>query len=170
MTGQSSDDTPPQKKGALSRLSSGVSRLTRAKGPVRYADRSHGGLKIVIATDAWKPQLKWRRAHARHAWANPHRPSAMKCFISRPTTSSRCRMPSYPEIRLSLMPNRKVAKMHERVSAGRHSHRNRRPHWPRRAPFLQAPGLSVSRRVFTRGFQNTPMSAGRRRFPGAMRC
>ena len=47
---------PEKKKGALSRFGSGVGRLTR---PKQRFDMPSGesGLRVVIATDAWKPQL-----------------------------------------------------------------------------------------------------------------
>lgn len=99
---------PTKKKGALRRLGSGVGRLTRAK-PQFDMPSVDGGLKIVIATDAWKPQLNGvvrtldTLGKILTEFGNTVHYITPNDFKSVP-------LPSYPEIRLSIMPNRKVAK------------------------------------------------------------
>lgn len=100
---------PPRKKGALRRIGSSVGRLTRAKQ--RFDMPSvDGGLKIIIATDAWKPQLNGvvrtldTLGRILTKFGNEVRYITPNEFKSVP-------LPSYSEIRLSLMPNRKVAKI-----------------------------------------------------------
>lgn len=102
-------DKPPRKKGALRRLGSSVGRLTRPKQ--RFDMPSvDGGLKIIIATDAWKPQLNGvvrtldTLGRILTDFGNEVRYITPNEFKSVP-------LPSYSEIRLSLMPNRKVAKI-----------------------------------------------------------
>jgi len=95
------------RQGALRRLSSGVGRLTRPKQ--RFAmPNTQSGLKIVIATDAWKPQLNGvvrtleTLGDILTSFGNQVRYITPNEFKSVP-------LPSYPEIRLSLLPNRRVA-------------------------------------------------------------
>ena len=103
-------DTPEKKKGALRRLGSGVGRLTRPKQRFHMPNGAEGGLKIVIATDAWKPQLNGvvrtldTLGQILTSFGNEVRYITPSEFNSVP-------LPSYSEIRLSLMPNRKVAKI-----------------------------------------------------------
>ncbi len=103
-------ESPPQrKKGPLHRLGSGVGRLTRAKA--RFDMPSvEGGLKIVIATDAWKPQLNGV-VRTLDTLGQILTGLGNEVLYITPNDFKSVPMPSYPEIRLSLMPNRKVAQM-----------------------------------------------------------
>lgn len=98
------------KKSALRRLGSSVGRLTRAKQRFDMPNNAEGGLKIIIATDAWKPQLNGvvrtldTLGRILTDFGNEVRYITPNDFKSVP-------LPSYSEIRLSLLPNRKVAKM-----------------------------------------------------------
>ncbi|MEZ5896438.1 MAG: glycosyltransferase family 1 protein [Parvularculaceae bacterium] len=71
---------------------------------------TQSGLKIVIATDAWKPQLNGvvrtleTLGDILTGFGNEVRYITPNEFKSVP-------LPSYPEIRLSLLPNRRVAKI-----------------------------------------------------------
>ena len=98
-----------KKRGALKKLSSGVGRLTRPKQRFQMPS-TQSGLKIVIATDAWKPQLNGvvrtleTLGDILTGFGNEVRYITPNEFKSVP-------LPSYPEIRLSLLPNRRVAKI-----------------------------------------------------------
>jgi glycosyltransferase involved in cell wall biosynthesis len=103
------DAAPLPRKGALRRISSGVGRLTKPKQ--RFAmPNTTSGLKIVIATDAWKPQLNGvvrtleTLGDILTSFGNQVRYITPNEFKSVP-------LPSYPEIRLSLLPNRRVAQI-----------------------------------------------------------
>lgn len=93
----------------LQRMRAGVSRLTRAaqKFPM---PSGRTGLRLVVATDAWKPQLNGVvrtlevLGQELEAFGTEVRYITPGEFRSVP-------MPSYPEIRLSILPNRKVAKI-----------------------------------------------------------
>lgn len=109
MDRDNNNNEAPRKKGALRRIGSSVGRLTRAKQ--RFDMPSvDGGLKIIIATDAWKPQLNGvvrtldTLGRILTKFGNEVRYITPNEFKSVP-------LPSYSEIRLSLMPNRKVAKI-----------------------------------------------------------
>ncbi len=107
-TGAASGDAPAR-KGAFKRLQSGVGRLTRPKQRFTMPDPK-SGLKIAIATDAWKPQLNGvvrtleTLGEILTRFGNEVRYITPNEFKSVP-------LPSYPEIRLSLLPNRRVAKI-----------------------------------------------------------
>ena len=109
MTDNTDGVSTPKKKGALRRIGSGVSRLTRAKARFDMP-QVRGGLKIVIATDAWKPQLNGvvrtldTLGQILSSFGN-------EVLYITPNDFKSVPLPSYPEIRLSLMPNRKVAKL-----------------------------------------------------------
>jgi glycosyltransferase involved in cell wall biosynthesis len=112
MTHQDKEKTEsPRKKGALRRIGSGVGRLTRAKArfdmPTGAPD---AGLKIVIATDAWKPQLNGV-VRTLDTLGQILTGFGNDVLYITPNEFKSVPLPSYPEIRLSLMPNRKVAKM-----------------------------------------------------------
>ena len=98
-----------KKKSALRRLGSGMGRLTRAKKRFDMPSADNA-LKVVIATDAWKPQLNGvvrtldTLGQILTALGNEVLYVTPNGFRSVP-------LPSYPEIRLSIMPNRKVAQM-----------------------------------------------------------
>lgn len=97
------------KKGRLRRIGAGVSRLARAKARFDMPT-VEGGLKIVIATDAWKPQLNGvvrtldTLGQILEGFGN-------EVLYITPNSFNSIPLPSYPEIRLSLLPNRKAAKM-----------------------------------------------------------
>ena len=100
---------PVKKRTTLNRIGAGVARLTRAKQKFQMPN-PESGLKIVIATDAWKPQLNGvvttldTLGRILEAKGNQVKYITPLDFKSVP-------MPTYPEIRLSLFPNRKVAAM-----------------------------------------------------------
>lgn len=105
----SGNETESKRKGALTRLKSGVGRLTKPK--LRFTmPNTQSGLKVVIATDAWKPQLNGvvrtleTLGDILTRFGNEVRYITPNEFKSVP-------LPSYPEIRLSLLPNRRVAKI-----------------------------------------------------------
>lgn len=97
------------RKGALKRIQSGVGRLTRPKQRFTMPN-PQSGLKIIIATDAWKPQLNGvvrtleTLGDILTRFGNHVRYITPNEFKSVP-------LPSYPEIRLSLLPNRRVARI-----------------------------------------------------------
>lgn len=98
-----------KKKSRLSRLGSGVSRLTRAKARFDMPT-VESGLKIVIATDAWKPQLNGVVRTLDTLGEILTRFGNEVLYIT-PNDFKSVPLPSYPEIRLSLLPNRKVARL-----------------------------------------------------------
>ena len=110
-----SDDRPSdgessaKARGAFTRIKSGVGRLTRPKQRFTMPN-TQSGLKVVIATDAWKPQLNGvvrtleTLGDILTRFGNEVRYITPNEFKSVP-------LPSYPEIRLSLLPNRRVAKI-----------------------------------------------------------
>ncbi|NOX96415.1 MAG: glycosyltransferase family 1 protein [Alphaproteobacteria bacterium] len=104
------NQTKPRKKGALRRLGSRVGRLTRAKQKFEMPNVAGGGLKIIIATDAWKPQLNGVVRTLDTLGQILTRFGNEVLYIA-PSEFKSVPMPSYPEIRLSLLPNRKVAKL-----------------------------------------------------------
>ena len=95
------------KRSRFQKVKAGVGRLTRPKQKFEMPS-GRTGLKIVIATDAWKPQLNGvvrtleTLGDRLTAFGNEVRYITPNEFKSVP-------LPSYPEIRLSLLPNRKVA-------------------------------------------------------------
>lgn len=103
------DGIEAKRKGALKRIQSGVGRLTRPKQRFTMPDPK-SGLKIVIATDAWKPQLNGvvrtleTLGDILTRFGNQVRYITPNEFKSLP-------LPSYPEIRLSLLPNRRVSRI-----------------------------------------------------------
>jgi glycosyltransferase involved in cell wall biosynthesis len=99
----------PKRKGALKMIGAGVGRLTRPRQRFQMPS-SQGGLRIIIATDAWKPQLNGvvrtleTLGEILSRFGNEVRYITPNEFRSVP-------LPSYPEIRLSLLPNRRVSKI-----------------------------------------------------------
>ena len=112
MTSSSSElnDQKPKKKGRLRKIGSGVGRLTRPRQRFTMPNDTPAGLKVVIATDAWKPQVNGvvrslaTLGEILESYGNEVLYITPNDFHSVPT-------PSYPEIRLSILPNRKVAKL-----------------------------------------------------------
>lgn len=109
MTDQKTETAKPEKKGPLKRLGSGVGRLTRPKQRFDMPSGS-GGLKVVIATDAWKPQLNGV-VRTLETLGDILTDLGNEVLYITPNEFRSVPLPSYPEIRLSLMPNRKVASM-----------------------------------------------------------
>ncbi|MGV6801683.1 MAG: glycosyltransferase family 4 protein [bacterium] len=101
--------SPKKKKGPLKKIGAGVAKLAGAKQKFPMPDPK-SGLKIVIATDAWKPQLNGvvttldTLGKILESFGNEVLYITPQDFHSMP-------MPTYPEISLSLFPNRKAAKM-----------------------------------------------------------
>lgn len=98
-----------KKKSALRRLGSGVGRLTRVKKRFDMP-KGESGLKIVVATDAWKPQLNGV-VRTLDTLGKILTDFGNEVLYITPNDFRSVPLPSYPEIRLSLLPNRKVAKM-----------------------------------------------------------
>jgi glycosyltransferase involved in cell wall biosynthesis len=100
----------PKKVSTLNKLRSGVGRLTRPRRQFEMPTAEGGGLRIAIATDAWKPQLNGvvrtleTLGDILSGFGNEVRYITPNEFKSFP-------LPSYPEIRLSILPNRRVAKI-----------------------------------------------------------
>lgn len=104
-------DTPQaKKKGALRRIGSGAMRLTRAKQRFSMPNSEMGGLRIVVATDAWKPQVNGV-VRSLETLGDILTGFGNEVLYITPNDFKSIPMPSYPEIRLSLLPNRKAAKM-----------------------------------------------------------
>lgn len=103
------DLTPTDNPSRLRDLGRRVRNLPR---PRRKFDmpNSQSGLKIVIATDAWKPQLNGVVTTLETLGDILTRFGNQVLYIT-PQDFHSVPMPSYPEIRLSLFPNRKVASM-----------------------------------------------------------
>ncbi|MEM8771925.1 MAG: glycosyltransferase family 1 protein [Pseudomonadota bacterium] len=102
---------PARKKGALRRIGSGVGRLTRAKARFDMPTvEGEQGLKVVVATDAWKPQLNGV-VRTLDTLGQILTDFGNEVLYITPNDFKSVPLPSYPEIRLSLMPNRKVAKL-----------------------------------------------------------
>lgn len=108
---EESHQAPPQekKKSALRRLGSGVGRLARAKKRFDMPS-GHTGLRVVIATDAWKPQLNGV-VRTLDTLGRILTDFGNEVLYITPNGFRSVPLPSYSEIRLSILPNRKVAKM-----------------------------------------------------------
>ena len=103
------EESNANKAGRLSRLKAGVGRLTRPKQRFQMPN-GRSNLKITIATDAWKPQVNGvvrtleTLGDVLTKFGNEVQYITPDQFYSVP-------MPSYSEIRLALLPNRRVSKM-----------------------------------------------------------
>jgi glycosyltransferase involved in cell wall biosynthesis len=103
------DAAPAARTTVVKRISSGVGRLTKPKQRFSMPNTT-SGLKIIIATDAWKPQLNGvvrtleTLGDILTSFGNQVRYITPNEFKSVP-------LPSYPEIRLSILPNRRVARI-----------------------------------------------------------
>ncbi len=102
-------DETTKRKSALKRLGSGVARLAKAKQKFTMPN-TNKGLKIVIATDAWKPQLNGV-VTTLDTLGNILTGFGNEVMYITPLDFKSVPLPTYSEIRLSLFPNRKVAKM-----------------------------------------------------------
>jgi glycosyltransferase involved in cell wall biosynthesis len=106
---QPEGSTRPESKSRLARVRSGVSRLTRPKQKFSMPT-GRSGLRVVVATDAWKPQLNGVVRTLDVLGQELERFGNEVRYIT-PSEFRSVPLPSYPEIRLSLLPNRKVAKI-----------------------------------------------------------
>ncbi len=100
---------PEKRKSTLKKIGSGVARLAKAKQKFPMPT-AQSGLKIVIATDAWKPQLNGVVTTLDTLGTILTGLGNQVIYIT-PQDFKSVPMPTYPEIRLSLFPNRKVAKI-----------------------------------------------------------
>jgi len=98
-----------RRKSALRRLGSGVGRLTRAKARFDMPT-VEGGLRVVVATDAWKPQLNGV-VRTLDTLGQILESRGNEVLYITPNDFKSVPLPSYSEIRLSILPNRKVAKL-----------------------------------------------------------
>ena len=95
--------------GRLRKIGAGMKKLTRPRQKFQMPN-PESGLKVVIATDAWKPQMNGvvttlsTLGDILEAHGNQVKYITPLDFKSIP-------LPTYSEIRLSLFPNRKAAKM-----------------------------------------------------------
>ncbi len=100
---------PAKRRSTLKKIGSGVARLAKAKQkfPMPSLD---AGLKIVIATDAWKPQLNGVVTTLDTLGQILVRNGNEVMYVT-PQDFKSIPLPTYSEIELSLFPNRKAAKM-----------------------------------------------------------
>ncbi len=102
------DEAEPN-SGRLRKIRSGVGRLTRPKQRFQMPTR-RSGIRIAIATDAWRPQINGvvrtleTLGEVLTDFGNEVLYITPDLFLSAP-------MPTYPEIKLAILPNRKVAKL-----------------------------------------------------------
>ena len=95
------------KQSAIQRLGSRVRRPFRAKQRFQMPN-GRSNLKIIIVTDAWKPQLNGV-VRALDTLGQILEGFGNEVVYITPLEFRSVPLPSYPEIRLSLLPNRKVA-------------------------------------------------------------
>ncbi|MEM9751668.1 MAG: glycosyltransferase, partial [Pseudomonadota bacterium] len=100
---------PEKRPGAIRRLGRRVRRLTGAKQKFEMPN-PESGLKIVIATDAWRPQLNGVVRTLETLGEILERFGNDVLYIT-PDQFRTVPMPTYPEIKLAVLPNRKVAKL-----------------------------------------------------------
>ncbi|MEL6364882.1 MAG: glycosyltransferase family 1 protein [Pseudomonadota bacterium] len=105
------EETPvdPTKPGAWKRLGAGVRRLTKARQKFPMPN-PQSGLRIVIATDAWKPQLNGV-VRTLDTLGTILTKFGNEVLYITPRDFNTIPMPTYSEIKLAVLPNRKVAKM-----------------------------------------------------------
>ncbi len=101
--------TPTAKTGTWSKIGAGVRRLTKAKQKFPMPN-PQSGLKIVIATDAWKPQLNGV-VRTLDTLGKILTGLGNEVLYITPQDFNTIPMPTYPDIKLAVLPNRKVAKM-----------------------------------------------------------
>ena len=112
MTSDPTRETPAEtrpKKSTIRKIGSGVSRLTRPRQRFQMPN-GQGELTVVIATDAWKPQVNGV-VRTLETLGDILTSFGNRVIYITPADFKSVPMPSYPEIRLSLLPNRKVAKI-----------------------------------------------------------
>ncbi len=105
--------SPEPKQSAIKRLGSRVRGLTRAKQRFQMPN-GRSNLKIVIVTDAWKPQLNGV-VRALDTLGQILQGFGNEVVYITPLEFRSVPLPSYPEIRLSILPNRKVASIINRI-------------------------------------------------------
>lgn len=98
-----------KKMGALRRIGSSALRLARPKQKFQMPNREDG-LQVVIATDAWKPQVNGVVRTLETLGDILSRYGNDILYIT-PDQFQTISAPSYPEIKLAMLPNRKVAKL-----------------------------------------------------------
>ena len=103
----SDQQAPAKRKSTIRKIGSGVGRLTRPKQKFQMPN-GRSGLKVVIATDAWKPQVNGV-VRTLDTLGQILTGFGNEVLYVTPNDFKSVPMPSYPEIRLSLFPNRKVA-------------------------------------------------------------
>lgn len=99
----------PNRSNRIKALGGRVRSFTRAKQKFPMPN-PQSGLRIVIATDAWKPQLNGV-VTTLDTLGNILTKSGNEVLYITPQDFKSFPMPTYPEIQLSLFPNRKVASM-----------------------------------------------------------
>ena len=97
------------KSGRLTRLKAGVGRLTRPKQRFQMPT-GREGLRITIATDAWKPQINGV-VRTLETLGDVLTKFGNEVQYVTPDQFNAVPMPSYSEIKLAILPNRRVAKM-----------------------------------------------------------
>ena len=107
--GESGEADGVARRGPLKRIGSGVGRLTRARQRFPMPEGQGQPLKIVIATDAWKPQLNGVVRTLDTLGQILTRFGNEVCYIT-PNDFYSLPLPSYAEIKLAVLPNRRVAK------------------------------------------------------------
>ncbi|MEM6414381.1 MAG: glycosyltransferase family 1 protein [Pseudomonadota bacterium] len=101
----------PTKVGRFAKIKNGVGRLTRPKQRFPMpAGVEEGGLRIAIATDAWKPQVNGV-VRALDTLGQILEGFGNEVLYITPEKFHSVPLPSYSEIRLAILPNRRVAKM-----------------------------------------------------------
>ena len=94
-------------------------------------------MKILVATDAWHPQVNGVVRTLGHVAREARALGAELEFLT-PGEFWTLPMPSYPEVRLALPGPGDVERRLDARAAGRHPYRDRRPARPCRAPRLHA--------------------------------
>ncbi|WP_198912392.1 glycosyltransferase family 4 protein [Parvularcula mediterranea] len=109
MTTPPEEASPQAETSRLKNIGRKVRNLPRPKRKFEMPN-SESGLKVVIATDAWKPQLNGVVTTLDTLGEILTEKGNQVLYIT-PQDFHSVPMPSYNEIRLSLFPNRKVASM-----------------------------------------------------------
>lgn len=109
MSTEPTSTAPSAQAGRLQNIGRKVRNISKPKRKFEMPN-SQSGLKIVIATDAWKPQLNGV-VTTLDTLGNILKAFGNEVLYITPQDFHSVPMPSYPEIRLSLFPNRKVASM-----------------------------------------------------------
>ena len=110
-TGDSKEDETALSKrpGRLTRIRDGVGRLTRPKQRFQMPSGANG-IRIAIATDAWRPQLNGV-VRTLETLGQVLEEFGNEVLYITPDMFNAVPLPTYSEIKLALLPNRKVAKL-----------------------------------------------------------